>query len=93
MIVLSVEVSFLIHDSFSLKEKRSVVKSILKRLHNRFNVSTAEVDALDVQNEAVIGLATVGNSSVICEQVLQQCLREMEDNYPIEIYQVDWNRN
>ena len=92
MIVQTVEISFLIFDSYSLKDKRSVVKSILKKLHNRHNVSTAELGSLDVLNEAVIGLATIGNSQKICEQVLRQCIQEIEDNYPVEIHTVDWDR-
>lgn len=92
MIVLSVEVSFLIPASTSLKDKRSVVKSMLKKMHNRYNVSIAEVDALDQRAEAVIGIAVVGNAHKICEQILQQCLNEIETQYPIDVYEVVWNR-
>ena len=92
MIVLSLEVSFLLYESFSLKEKRSVVKSMLKKLHNRHNVSVAEIASLDVQNEAVIGLAVVGNKRKIGEQILQQCLNEIETNYPVEVTSVVWER-
>ncbi len=92
MIVLSVEVSLRLYDSFSLKDKRSVVKSMLKRLSNRHNVSVAEVGSLDRQNEARIGLAVVGNQRKICEQVLQQCLNEIETEYAVEITSVEWNR-
>lgn len=92
MIVLSVTVSIRLFDAYSLKEKRSIVKSMLKRLHNRFNVSVAEIDSMDMLNEAVIALVTVGNQYKICEQVLQQCIKEIEYTYPVEIFQVDWER-
>ena len=31
----------------SLKEKRMIVKSLVSRLHNRFNVSASEIDRQD----------------------------------------------
>lgn len=92
MIVLSVEIRLRLFDSYSLKDKRSVVKSILKKLRNRFNVSTAEIGALEMQNEAVLGIATVGNEAKICEQVLRQCLNEIENNYEVEIYEIHLER-
>lgn len=47
----------------SLKEKRSIVKSLIGRLKSRFNVSAAEVDHQDNKNGAVIGIAIVSNDS------------------------------
>ena len=45
----------------SLKQKRSIVKSLIERLKNRFNFSVAEVAANDSKLQAVIGMATVSN--------------------------------
>ena len=45
----------------SLKEKRKIIKSILARAKNTYNVSIAEVDLNDVHQRAVIGFAFVGN--------------------------------
>jgi uncharacterized protein len=41
----------------SLKEKRSILKSLLARLHNTFNLSAAEIDANDRWQSAVIAIA------------------------------------
>ncbi len=49
-----------VHGSQSLKQKRGVVKSIIQRLRNRFNISVAEVDGQDTWQRAVLGLAVVG---------------------------------
>ena len=43
----------------SLKEKRMVVKSLLAKLQNKFNVSAAEVGEQDIHQIIVIGLAAV----------------------------------
>ena len=47
----------------SLKEKRQVVKSILDRTRARFNVSAAEVEALDLHQRAGLAFATVSNDA------------------------------
>ena len=47
----------------SLKEKRSIVKSVISRLKNRFNVSAAEVDHQDNKTHAVIAVAMVSNGT------------------------------
>ena len=45
----------------SLKEKRRIVKTMIHRLRNEFNVSAAEVGANDIHQRAEIGVAAVGN--------------------------------
>ena len=45
----------------SLKEKRRIVKTVIHRLRNEFNVSAAEVGANDIHQRAEIGVAAVGN--------------------------------
>jgi uncharacterized protein YlxP (DUF503 family) len=60
MHVAHVRVRLLLRESRSLKDKRQVVRSILDRLRNGFNVSAAEVDALDHRQLAVLGFAAVG---------------------------------
>jgi uncharacterized protein YlxP (DUF503 family) len=43
----------------SLKAKRSIVRKVLDRTANRFNVSAAEVGRQDVHRQAVLGFAVV----------------------------------
>jgi hypothetical protein len=55
----------------SLKDKRSVVKRVIHRCQDKFNVSVAEVDMQDVHTTAVLGFATVGNDAAFLRQVLE----------------------
>lgn len=64
----------------SLKDKRMVVQSLLKRVQNRFNVSAAEIEELDVHKTIVLGLACVSNSMAHAEDVLQNALHFIEGN-------------
>jgi uncharacterized protein YlxP (DUF503 family) len=63
MIVGTLRVRLLLREARSLKDKRQVVKSIKDRLRNHFNVSVAEIEALDNRRLAVLGLAMVSNEA------------------------------
>jgi uncharacterized protein YlxP (DUF503 family) len=69
----------------SLKEKRSILKSMLARIHNTFNVSAAETDHHDLWQSAEIGIAVVSNSNMHNHQVLTQIVDWIETHYDIII--------
>jgi uncharacterized protein YlxP (DUF503 family) len=54
----------------SLKDKRSVVRSLKERVQSRLRVSIAEVGHLDDPRHAALGVAVVSNSSAMCDKVL-----------------------
>jgi uncharacterized protein YlxP (DUF503 family) len=60
-----------LHGIESLKEKRSIVKSVIGRLQSRFNVSISEVDHNDSKLIATIGVAVVGNDKSFIEGQLE----------------------
>ena len=66
----------------SLKEKRSILKSMLARMHNAFNVSAAEVDYQDMWQSSIIAFAIVSNSSIHVNQVANKTIRWIEAHYP-----------
>jgi len=78
--------------SHSLKEKRRIVKSIKDRVRSRFNVSIAEVDALDSWQWATIGIACVSNEATFSNSVLSNVVNFIDNmrlaelaDYNIEI--------
>lgn len=82
MIIGALELDLYLPEVRSLKEKRSVLKSLLARLRNTFNVAAAEVDKQDVWQSAVIGVATVTNSTRHADQIMNNTIHWIEDNYP-----------
>ena len=66
----------------SLKEKRRILKSMLAKLHNTFNISGAEVDYHDKWQSAVIAIAVVSNSTRHANQVVQNAVEWIESHYP-----------
>ena len=56
----------------TLKEKRSVVRSLKDRLHSRFRLSVAETGLQDVHSRAEISVALVANGRRLAESVLDK---------------------
>jgi uncharacterized protein YlxP (DUF503 family) len=77
MVVATLELAVTFYAE-SLKDKRSVVKRVLSRVRNEFNVAAAEVDELDNPNGAVLGFCSVGNDARYLEGQLQK-LEEFVD--------------
>ncbi|MFL2059938.1 DUF503 domain-containing protein [Marinilactibacillus psychrotolerans] len=90
MVLIGMELTILIFDSYSLKDKRSVVKSILHKVKNQYNVSVAEVADMDTWNKAVLGVGIVGNNGILCEKVLQKVIQFIESNYEVEVTEIEW---
>ena len=55
----------------SLKEKRSVVKSLKDRLHQRFNVSAAETNHQDLWQRAELSVCVVATDGAQADAVLR----------------------
>ena len=72
--------------SRSLKDKRSIVKSLVMRLQKQFNISIAEVDDHDLWQMATIGLACVSNHNNRVDEIISAAISTIERDYPtIEI--------
>lgn len=85
MVVGVLTIELFIAESQSLKDKRQVLHSLKDRLRGKFNVSVAEVDAQDLWQKAVLGLACVANESSHVNQVLEQALNVMRGTLAVEI--------
>lgn len=71
----------MIYDAQSLKEKRSVVKRIIERLRNRYNLSIAETAHHDVWQRTELTLAVAASSQVNAEKELNKALSYI-DSFP-----------
>jgi uncharacterized protein YlxP (DUF503 family) len=70
MVVGILQFELLIHGGESLKDKRRVVASVKDRLHRDFQVSVAEIGSQEILNQAILGLAAVGNDGAHIGRVL-----------------------
>lgn len=64
----------------SLKDKRRIVKSLTARLRREFNVSVAEVGALDRWEWSVVGVVCVSNDRDYVSGLLTRVARWVEES-------------
>jgi hypothetical protein len=70
----------------SLKGKRQVLKSIIARVRNNYNVAIAEVEDQDLWQLATLGIACISNSTQQTNQVLSKVVNFISRNrFDIEI--------
>ena len=66
----------------SLKEKRQVIKSVMARVRQQFEVAIAEVDDQDRWQIAKLGVSCVSNSSQHVDEILGRVRRYIEETRP-----------
>ncbi len=89
MIVGAAVVELHVHASQSLKQKRGVVRSIVQRLRNRFNIAVAEVGGQDTWQRAVLGITTTGIDRTQVRGVLTRILVFIDDLHLAEVTNSD----
>lgn len=62
----------------SLKEKRMIVKSIIAKVKNKFNVSIAEVDNQDYHQTISLGIACVSSERKHADVMIQHVIHFIE---------------
>jgi uncharacterized protein YlxP (DUF503 family) len=82
MYVTACRVTLYLPASDSLKDKRQVVRSLLQRLRNTFEVAAAEVEEQDKRQIAVLGLAATSGDAGHAEEVLDHAMRYIEETRP-----------
>ncbi len=71
-------VTLYLEETFSLKDKRQVVRSIVQRARNQFNAGIAEVADLDDARTATLGIVVVSNSANHAQEMLQTVIDFIE---------------
>ena len=64
----------------SLKEKRMIVKSLVAKLRNRYNVSAAEIDEQDTHQIIVIGVAAIVPHNAYADSLMEDISLFVEEN-------------
>jgi len=82
----------LLAECSSLKDKRQVIRSLIERLKNRFNISIAEVDFQDTWQRTKIAMAIVSSARNPAEIELQKALKFIDSFPEIErtITDIEW---
>lgn len=89
MRVLNLKITLRASWVHSLKEKRMVVKSIVQRLKNKFNVSVGEVGDQDIHQIIVIGISAVCGDQKQVDSTLENLIDFIEENTDAEIINIE----
>lgn len=73
----------------SLKEKRSIIKSVIGRLKSRFNVSAAEVEHQDNKVRAVVAIAMVSSDTRFINQQLDTIINFLQKDGRFYLGQIE----
>jgi uncharacterized protein len=98
MFVAVCQITLHIATSASLKDKRQVVRSVLQRVRNQFEVAAAEVATQESWQLATLGLSYVSGSAQHAEEVIQNAARYIEESRPdvevadvqIDVLPMEW---
>lgn len=85
MIVGVCSIELRIFESYSLKEKRQIIKSVIGRLKSRFNISIAEIDLNDNWNTGLIGFSCVSNNTQHVNEIISKVVKFIDGDSRIEI--------
>jgi len=89
VVVAVCRISLHLHGVSSLKEKRQLLKKIIERTKNRFNVSAAEVGSNDMWQKGEVGLSVIGNDASFVNSVMDTIINYIEDMHLAEIIESD----
>ncbi len=79
------------HMRKNLKDKRSVIQSILVKSRNRFNVSIAELDYHDKWQRSVMGIACVDSETRKAKDIFSSIRRILEEDGSVVVVKEDLN--
>lgn len=77
-----------IFNANSLKSKRSVVKSIIEKSKNRFNISIAEVGENNKWQKSIIAFSTISNDQRLVEETIEKVINFFDSYSEIEIINI-----
>lgn len=73
----------------TLKEKRMIIKSIISKIKNKFNVSISEVECQDIHEKIVIGFTCISNEVSHADSIIDNVLNFIEWNTEAEIIDIE----
>lgn len=85
MVTVVLNIQLDIPSAGSLKDKRRILKSLMTRLRNDFNISVAEVGYNDRHRQALIAVAVVTNSGSYSHQVTSKVVNKIESESSVII--------
>ncbi len=85
MIIGTLELNLRFPGPQSLKEKRMILKSLVTRIKNQFNIAIAEVDGMDLWQSSTLAVAAVGRETKQINEVLDLVVNFINSVHGVEL--------
>ncbi len=85
MVIGTVQLEIRFYNPQSLKEKRMILKSLVTRVRNQFNVSIAEIDGMDLWQSSSLAVAAVGLETKRVNQILSHVMDFVRSDRQLEV--------
>lgn len=79
MIIGTLELHIRLSSSNSLKDKRRIIKSLISRIRNKFNVSIAEIGDYPLWQRAKLGIVFLSPDTSYSNKVLDKILESLKN--------------
>ncbi len=89
MKILAIKIDLRAPYVHSLKEKRMIVKSIIAKLQNKFNISIREVENQDLHQLISIGIVKLDLNRKDSDKSQEKIIDFIEDNCEAEIINIE----
>ncbi len=81
----SLSVNLYFKEARSLKDKRQIVKSLIAKLKNNYNVSIKEVDNEDKWQLSSLGLAVVDKNEFMVHNTIENIIKSIYASGKVEV--------
>lgn len=88
MVYITVLLELRLFESFSLKDKRQIIRSIIEKLNNRYNVAISEVGKNDDYTRGSLGLVVIGNDFKHLESMVDKIINKLDQDYRFELIDI-----
>ena len=88
MKILILEITLRASWVHSLKEKRMIVKSIVQRLKNKFNITVSEIENQDIHQTITIGIVGLCANMPQLDSTMEHIITFVENNSDAEIINI-----
>jgi hypothetical protein len=79
MVIGFLKLELMFPENHSLKEKRRIVKSLISRARDNFNISIGEIGDNDLWQKAKIGISIVGKDKPIVDSNLNKVINFIDN--------------
>jgi hypothetical protein len=85
MVIGVLELDMRLFSPNSLKDKRSLIKGLISRIRNNFNVSVSEIGYQDLWQRTLVGVALITGEKSFAQRVLSKIMRFVEKERDVSL--------